>query len=257
LPQSFDAWDYAIRGNAYVWRLGKENLSEAKRLFHAAIGLDPNSGMALCGLALVNSWEVVWGWAANPEAARLAADEFARRAIAANEHDAWAHATLAHVSLHRRRLDEAIEAAHRALALNPNMAIAEFVLGGAYACKGNYDEAVLHAERAGRLSPLDQAHTWWMVPRVLAAFVARRDEEQVELARRMTKVAPDHPSGWRWLAAGCAYLDRIDEAREAVGQLLRLVPHYTIKLARTSTPGVQLDDQERLVDGLRKAGLPE
>ncbi len=46
-------------------------------------------------------------------------------------------------------------------------------------------------------------------------------------------------------------------ARDAAAGLLRVVPHFTIELARTSTTGIQDKDLVRMLDGLRKAGLPE
>ena len=230
---------------------------EARKLFQAANELDPNNVLALSGMALAFSWEVVWGWAEDPDAMRDLADETARRAVAADEHDAWAHASLSTVNLHRRRLDAAARTARRALELNPNLAAAEFALAGALAWSGDYDATMEHVDKAERLSPRDPAHAWFTLQRVCAAFVVGRYEEQVEWAEKMTEAAPDHPAGWRFLAAGYGLLGRPAEARAAARGLLRVVPHFTIELARTSTTGIQDKDLERLLDGLRKAGIPE
>ena len=73
----------------------------------------------------------------------------------------------------------------------------------------------------------------------------------------MTGEAPDHSAGWRFLAGGLGLLGKLDLARDAAAGLLRVVPHYTIELARTATTGIQNKDLDRLLDGLRKAGLPE
>ncbi len=256
-PENFDAWDYAIRGNWHLWHLGKEHLAEARKLFQAAMELDPKNVLALSGLALACSLEVVWGWAEDPDANRDLADETAQRAVAADEHDAWAHASLSHVSIHRRRLDDAKRAARRALELNPNLANAEFALAGASAWSGEYDATMEHVDKAERLSPRDPAHAFFTLQRAIVAFVVGRYEEQVEWAEKMTEAAPDHPSGWRMLAAGNGLLGRQAEAQAAVKGLLRVVPHFSIELARTSIPGIQDMDLERLLEGLRKAGLPE
>ncbi len=73
----------------------------------------------------------------------------------------------------------------------------------------------------------------------------------------MTEAAPDHPAGWRLLATGYGLLQRPAEAKGAGRGLLRVVPHFTIELAEKSTTGLQDKDLERLLDGLRKAGIPE
>ena len=76
-------------------------------------------------------------------------------------------------------------------------------------------------------------------------------------AEKMTAAAPDHPAGWRFLTAGYGLLDRPEAARKALRGLLRVVPHYTLELARSSTTGIRDEDLDRLLNGLRKAGLPE
>ena len=256
-PESFDAWDYAIRGNWHLWHLDKDSLSQARKNFEAAIEIDPMSVLALSGLALTCSWQVVWGWAGDPSETRELADKSARRAVAANEYDAWAQAALSTVHLHRRRLELAERAARRAVELNPNMAFAELALGAALGWSGQYDEAIERINSAERLSPRDPAHSWFTLQRACAAFVAGDYKEQIKWAEWMTQTAPDHPAGWRMLAAGCGLLDRRAQAEQAVRGLQRVVPHFTLELAKTSTTGIRDDDLERLVDGLRRAGVPE
>jgi TolB-like protein/Tfp pilus assembly protein PilF len=255
-PKNLHAWDYAIRGNWNLWHLDMEHLAEARRLFEAAIDLDRKNVLALSGMALACSWQVVWGWAEDPDAMRELADEMAQRAVAADEHDAWAQASLSTVHLHRRRLDAAARAALRAIELNPNLAVAEFTYGAAMAWKGDYEATREHTDKAVRLSPRDPAHAWFMLNRVVVAFVDGRYEEQVERAEKMTEAAPDHPGGWRMLAAGNGLLGRKTEAEAAVKGLLRVVPHMNLELCRASVTGIREQDLERLLEGLRKAGLP-
>jgi tetratricopeptide (TPR) repeat protein len=237
--------------------LGKDHLGEAKRLFEAAIDLDPANSLALSGLALACSWEAVWGWADDPAASRAMADHMAERALAADANDAFAHTANGIVQMHRRQLDASANAHRRALDLNPNLALAEGMLANTNGWMGHYDEAILHADRAMRLSPRDPAKAWWSIALIVAAFVTERYEEQVERAQLMTQAIPDHPAGWRLLAIGLACLDRIDEAREAVQRLLRVVPHDRIELMRKGQAGASPDNLERMVEAMRKAGLPE
>ena len=56
------------------------------------------------------------------------------------------------------------------------------------------------------------------------------------------------------------YLDRLDEAREAVRACLELNPSFTIARFRSQTNSdhpVYLAGRERMYEGLRKAGMPE
>jgi 5-methylcytosine-specific restriction endonuclease McrA len=55
--------------------------------------------------------------------------------------------------------------------------------------------------------------------------------------------------------ARLAHLGRMDEARAAKDQLLRILPHESLGLMRTVLPWDNADFMERFVDGLRKASV--
>ena len=60
------------------------------------------------------------------------------------------------------------------------------------------------------------------------------------------------------LAASYAQLGRIDEARAALAEVLRVEPDLTLgKLRDRFSPTTDPDPLERFLDALRKAGLPE
>jgi len=52
-------------------------------------------------------------------------------------------------------------------------------------------------------------------------------------------------------------MGRIDEARAALEQLLRLVPGQTVETVRNQFLYKAPENMERYLDGLHKAGLPE
>ena len=70
--------------------------------------------------------------------------------------------------------------------------------------------------------------------------------------------APNMRIGHLWLAATCARLGEVQEARAAAAEVLRIEPKWT-----NLGTGVAIyvfkrrEDAEHLSDGLRKAGLPD
>ena len=242
-PENFDAWDYTIRGNWHFWRQNREDNAEAKRLFEAAIVLDPKSSIALSGLTLACVNEVAYRWSDDIPASRARAIEAAEQAIAADEHDAWAHVALSRASTFVDRHDVAFRAVQRAVELNPNLPFAEALLACGYAWRGDYDEAQQHADRAARLSPRDPANVWWLFPRVIAAFVAAKYDEQVSWAKKATEAAPEFPGGWSHLAVGEAYLGHMAEARAAVQQLLRVAPKTSVTQYGAILPALRPQDK--------------
>jgi len=256
-PGNFDSWDYTVRGNQHLWRLTKNEIAEAKRLFQVAIDIDPQSSVALGGLSLAYVWESLLGLVDNPADALAAAHQAAQRAIAADQHDGWGHSMLGFVNIHRRQHDAAIAAYRSALDINPNLAFAEGGLGHAYGWRGDYDAAIVHTDKAARLSPHDPARLFWIMGRAAAAFVAGKYDEGVHWGRRLTETFPDFALGWRVLATCHVHNGNLADARAAVEQLLCLVPHDNLRQVARAIPTYRCADLERFLVGLRNAGLPE
>jgi Flp pilus assembly protein TadD len=105
------------------------------------------------------------------------------------------------------------------------------------------------------LSPRD-AHSIGSFARSVAEFGAARYESAADWARKVTEGTPDMPSGWRYLAASLGQIDRLDEARSAVDQLLKMNAHDSIANTRAihgRLPLASAEFSDRVVDGLRKA----
>lgn len=255
-PESFDAWDYCMRGNWYLSHRGKDDVAEARRLFEAALKQDPNSTAALNGLAFTLGWMINFGWAEDPDEARITALAAARRAVELDDNDADAHIAVGLISFYMDQVGTAVAASRRALNLNPNLAAAEAWLGMFLSWSGDYDEAIVHAEKAQRLSPRD-IFSIGNFSRTTAEYGAGYYEQTVEWAKKMIEVTPDFPAAWFYLAISLGNLDRLEEARAAGDQILRMMPHLNLRMLRAALPSGRPEEIERRIDGLRKAGVPE
>jgi len=256
-PESFDAWDYVMRGNWFFSRWSKEDNAEAMRLFEKALEIDPGSTAALTGLAYALVRTITVGWADDVDDARAAAYAIGQRAVAQDPLDAEAHLALARGCIAVQQFDSAAAACRSALELNPNLASAEGFLGHVLSWQGEYDEARVHVEKAARLSPYDPILSWWNIPRTNIAFGTGDYEGAVKWARKSIEVTPMSPAAWRLLAASLAHLGRLEEARAAKDQLLRIMPHDNLRLVRAPFSTADPVRMDRYVDGLRKAGVPE
>jgi adenylate cyclase len=148
-PESFDAWDYCMRGNWYLSRRGEEDIARAVELFEQALKRDANSSMALSGLAFALAWSINSGWFDDLDEVRERALTAAQRAVELDENDAWARAVLAFANFFAQRLDASLAEGQHALELNPNLAMAEAVLGFAYTWRGNYEPSPMPKKRCG------------------------------------------------------------------------------------------------------------
>jgi tetratricopeptide (TPR) repeat protein len=87
-------------------------------------------------------------------------------------------------------------------------------------------------------------------------------EQTVAWCRRAIEANRNYPRAYFELAAALAQLGRIDDAQSAVKAGLALNPTYTISRARAlwtamSDDPMYVAELERMLEGLRKAGVPE
>ena len=81
--------------------------------------------------------------------------------------------------------------------------------------------------------------------------------EAAALLKRRILRNPDTDSSRVLLAAAYGQMGQFEEAREAWREALRVNPAYSLEHRRKVLPYKNPEDFELVVEGLRKAGLPE
>jgi TolB-like protein len=254
---SLDAWDRIMRAHWHLARFTMEDSAIARRLLTEAAQIEADSALALGDLAMIHAWEAVWGWGISRDQSLAAAAEAARRAVTIDEGNAWGHIALGMVEMFAARLDEAVRRLERAIELSPNDPSAYGYLGLALSMSGEHDAATAALDEAARLSPRDPFLAVWHMARAIGAFSAERYEEAIDWAKQANEENPQFAGAYRILAACYGRLERGDEAKAAMADLLKHMPGLTIAATRKQVPLKRPEDLERYLDGLRKAGLPE
>ena len=256
-PDQLDAWDRTMRAHWHVRRFTREDLNEARRLLTEAVSLDPANSMAYADLAFARHFEAVFGWGDGPVESHKRLGEAARKAVAADDSDAIAHTALAIFELFSGHHEEARRRLQRALNLNPNSEFARGYLGGSYAFGGDYEAALPHLEEAIRLSPRGLLVIIWHLCKGWAALSAERYPEAVEFAEQAREANPEFPDIYAVLASAHGHLGNTVAARAALDQLLHRMPGLIASDERLVRPFARVADQERFLEGLRKAGLSQ
>jgi adenylate cyclase len=91
----------------------------------------------------------------------------------------------------------------------------------------------------------------------LATYQLGRYETAVALLKRRILRNPDTDASRVLLAASYGQLGLIDEARSTWREVFRVSPNYSLEHRREVLPYKNPEDFQRIVEGLRKAGLPE
>jgi TolB-like protein/Tfp pilus assembly protein PilF len=262
-----DARDLVVRCASVVSKaglLGKE-AETGYRLCERALDADPNNVFALSMSSIGYTVSIVLGRSTDPRADLKRADELASRAIAVDANNPFAHVAKGNVLRVERRFEDAIAEFERALALDPSIAEAYGGIGATYSDIGQYEKAIEFFDKAIRLSPQQtQELAIWCHGKGVAYFGLQQYDQAIEWARRSIAIKPNYSPSLGMLAASLALTGHEAEARDAEQRRIAVSPFKSIAAlkASSSAPAPSADPRvratfDRVIEGLRKAGMPE
>jgi adenylate cyclase len=266
-PANLDAEDLARRCRAGSYNtppLTKE-WDAAYALCARALQIDDRNVTALARMAVWHIIPILEAQSTDPQAAIRQADELASRALAIDPNDYWAHFAKAWVHMAQNRHEEAIIAVERSFALNPSFIDGYDILCLANNFLGRPDRAIEYADTAIRLSPRDPILYAKYHFKGWAFFMKEQDGQSIEWLRRSAAVAPGvEPFTYLLLASAYALNGRQTEAQDEFKRYLSLSRTKTTTIAQLRKQQLSIADNpkwltynERLFEGLRKAGMPE
>jgi adenylate cyclase len=255
-PGSLDAWAAYQRGLWHVSKATPDDNALAQKFFQQAIDLDPNFSGAYGGLALALQA------APNFERRGLletlsSAEAVARQAVALDGGNAEARSYLGQALWMRGDYEGALAEAERALATTPNLALAHHMLGAALIFSGRPKEGLAALERSIRLDPRHPRSAVRLHHVAIGLYFCRDYEAAIEAAKRTIRAYPEFPNTYRWLAAALGQTGRIEEAKEALEKAITIAPAAFDMYVRRRVPWQRPKDHAHMLQGLRKAGMPE
>jgi adenylate cyclase len=264
--KSPEAHDLVLRAKALVNRpTSKATMEQARHLFVQALEIEGDNPEALAGMAMTHVFEVLNGYHLTGNANRLdLADVLLTRALAIDPRALLALKAKAALLRGQGRFDDAIMAAEAVIAENPGEPWAYKEIGLSNMYLGRIEQSLGWFAKADRLGPRDPGRWSWLDSRGHALILLGRDLEAVRYLRMALDANPNALSPHAFLAAAYAFLGRMDEARQELGQYNRLRPAETVANFRRESPvplrltgpGYQ-QRFERVKEGLRNAGMRE
>jgi adenylate cyclase len=255
-PQDLGAYDYAMRAMPHVWALEKEESTKALELLDKALAIDPDYPLALSLAGWCHAQRSVYNWADDIAGSQALARTLAERAAELSGDDPLILAVLGAVHTFVHNLGTARVLLERALALDPNAAWAWSRLGWVENYSDRPERALEDFERALRLSPLDPMNFNNYVGMASAHEVAQDYDKAVALYRRALEERPHAMWIYRHLASSLSGAGRMEEAKEAYAEMMRSYPGLTVSKYKEAMV-FSAPTLERMVDNLRKLGLPD
>jgi adenylate cyclase len=262
-----DAEDLALQCNAEARKagwIGKET-GAAYALCEQALALDPNNARALTVLGVKFFMPALVGVSGDPKGDLEWADELESKGLTLDD-NTGARTNKGNIFMAQGRQLEAVAEYERALALDPSNADAASGMGYAFHHLGEFDKSAEYFDRAIRVSPYDQSLVFWYAGKASPNFGLKRYDQAIDWARQAIAINPNYvPWAYTILVAALALTDQDAAAREALQRYLALPssgPLRTIAAWRAYNGSQRGDPRyvetnERMYDGLRKAGMPE
>ncbi len=247
-----EAYDLLAKARSTVYRFTAESVLECRKLLDRALQLDPDFSRAYALLAMAHGAEYLNNWnGADLDHIRRAVD-FALKAREKDENEPRAHQALAMMKLLLREYEEAERAAERAIELDANFDGGYVTLGQIHDFTGRHESAIGLFEQAMRLDP--EFHLTLHILGRAQMQAGRYDEAERNFLRRLERV-PRTDMTRAYLASLYGITGRIEDARRVWKEMLEINPKFSIEHLRRVLPYKDPAKFERLIEGVRKAGL--
>jgi adenylate cyclase len=242
------------QATSYFFHADKGSNLLARQICEEIIALDPEWEVPYCLLGWTH-WQDVWLRSSDfPEESVRKAFQFAQKAISLSE-SPIAHALLSFLYTLTRQHEKALKEGERSIALGPNSADAHAWYAYTLHTAGQPDKAISLFEKALRMNPFPPS--WYFMFLGSAYRQVGRYEEAISACKKAIQKEPSNVFAHLALTSIYASSGREEEARTQAQEVLRIDPTFSIKYFAKTLPFKDQAVTDRLVEALRKAGLPE
>ena len=251
--ENTEAYRVYLLGRVHLSKRTGEEVLKAIDSFTQAVQRDSSFALAYAGLAECYTLAGNAGYGSLPrDEAIAAAKKFAGRAIALDESQAEAHASLAYVKF---RIDwdwaGAEKEFKRALELKPGYARGHEWYALFLSIQGRLDEAMEQMKRAQSLDPLS-ASVSTGIGRIL--HFDRKLDEAAQQFKNTLELDPEYAEAYFGLGMTYTVMKRYDEARGALKTALRLSGNRLVMLAMLALnegEAGKKEDAQKIYDDLK------
>ena len=253
-PTDYSAYEYLLKGKYNYRQRTRATNYEARQLFTQAVERDPTYAAAYVALGWTYMREMYDGWSEFPNRSIQKALELAQKALVLDETLADAHILLAECFLNRREYDLAAVELDRALELNPNSTDSLKAYGSLSLYNGDTRRSIQMHRKALRLDPNLLITSYSIHMELgLSYYLQGQYTEAVKIMNQGYTRRPDFVGNHIGLAATYAQMGDMARAREHAARIKRRMPFF--ELDDYGSKFMSPDDREKIVEGLRKAGL--
>jgi adenylate cyclase len=253
--ESFEAYIKVMQSLEHFKAFTPDDNILSRQKAKEALDLDPNYSSATEMFAWTLLMDGVFGTSKTPEKSIEQAFELAQKVLDRGDSDAGAHFLIGYAYSRKGQFDKAISELEIARDLFPNNAEINAGLGMILNAAGKPEEAINVLKNAMRLNPIPPG---WYIGWLGDAYrLTGQYEKAVHEYKKAIQLQPDDMFSHLNLALCYVKLGRKADAHAEAAEVLRINPKFS---AENYAKHIALKDEaskKLLIDGMRKAGLPE
>jgi tetratricopeptide (TPR) repeat protein len=238
-------------------RFNPEDIVICRKLAEEVIAMDPEYPEGYAMVAWTYLLEVNLGWAKSPKESLEIGTEMTKKVLEleAGKEMAHGHYLMSYVHLIRHEFDQAITEIEKAVAVYPNGADVTAFYGMVLRYAGRPAEAIEWYKKAIRLNPIPPN---WYLHNLGNAYrdMGRYDEAIKEFEKALNN-NPNHFPALIGLASSLSMSGKTEEAKAAAEKVLNVNPKFNLENFERATVMKDQAAKKRLMEALRKAGLPD
>jgi len=256
-PADLNAWDLFQKALWHFFRYTHEDDQVAEQLTREAIARAPEFAPPHALLSYLYTRQLLTGTVEQPRPTLEAAMEHATRSVALDDRNSLGRMALGRASMLVGREDMAIVEYRAAIELNPNSSTALFGLALALAWSGRAEEALEYLDKSIRLSPRGMLQSYQLMFKSLMHFLLDQPADAEKFARGAIGTRPSAPFDYVALAMTLAQQGRVDQARSATAEALRIRPELSLRWLSGLGTNAYPPFVSKVLAACRKAGVPE
>ncbi len=251
--RNLEAFLKAMEAREHFYRMTKEDNALARKLYEEVIALDPDYAYAYVGLAWTHMGDWWLGTSKSLKESLGRAIELGEKAVAMDESEAMAHASLGFFNAYAGQFDKAVAHAERGLALDPNSSGVLSNSAFTLTYSGRPEDAIPLLQKAIRLNPFPPGAFFYYLS--MAYRMVGQFNEAVEQAKKAVERDPKNQFIYLALVSACILAGREEEARAAAAEVLKINPTFSVEQFGRTLPYRDTSQIDRTMDAWRKAGL--
>ncbi|MFC2094195.1 protein kinase [Bacteroidota bacterium] len=230
--QDVQAYDFYIRGRAYIHQSHHDKILLAIQMFKKAIQKDKNYALAYAGLA--DSYSTLYMYYDKKDEHLVQALSVSRKAFELDPDLPEAHASLGLALAQNNQFEEAVEEFEAAIQLNPKYFEAYYEYARICRSHGKHKQSVKLFEKASEVRPEDYQAALFLASAYnnakLKTKIEKANQRALEVVRKHIDLNPDDARALYLGAGALITADEPEEAEQWVEKAVSIDPNETAVL---------------------------